>query len=137
MRLTGAVGKMNVDGTVIRHPAQLSTAITTECAGGGAVPACYRRTMTDNDVMISIPCSLYERLGRAADATGTDAVSRFVACLLERCSQAELEAARQQLAGAGNHEVPNDTVDPAGGDGYSEAERDEVEARLASLGYLE
>jgi hypothetical protein len=93
--------------------------------------------MTDNDVMISIPGSLYERLGQAAGATGTDAVSRFVACLLEQCSEAEFETVRQQLAGPGNLQVPNETTDPAGGDGYSQAERDEVEARLASLGYIE
>jgi hypothetical protein len=94
--------------------------------------------MTDNHVMISIPGSLYERLGQAAGATEIDAVSRFVACLLEQCSQAELEAVRQLLAGVGNPQAPDeDMADPAGGDGYSQAERDEVEARLASLGYIE
>ena len=84
--------------------------------------------MTDNDVMISIPGPLYERLGRALGATGTEPVSRFAAHLLEQLSEAELEAGRQRLAA---------TPDPAAGDGYSQAERDEVEARLASLGYIE
>jgi hypothetical protein len=94
--------------------------------------------MTDNHVMISIPGSLYERLGQAAGATGTDAVSRLVACLLEQCSQAELEAFGQRLAAVGNPQAPDEnTADPSGGDGYSQAERDEVEARLASLGYIE
>jgi hypothetical protein len=112
--------------------------ITTVGAGGGTVPACYRRAMTDNDVMISIPGSLCERLGLAAGVTGTDAVSRFVTYLLEQLSEAELEAVRQRLAAAGNPQAQDETAaDPAGGDGYSEAERDEVEARLASLGYIE
>jgi hypothetical protein len=94
--------------------------------------------MTDNDVMISIPGSLYERLGRAGGVAGTDSVSRLVAYLLEQLSEEELEAARQRLAGAGNAQAPSEAAaDPADGDGYSEAERDEVEARLASLGYIE
>jgi hypothetical protein len=87
--------------------------------------------------MISIPGSLYERLARAAGETGTDTVSRLVALLLEQFSQAELETLRQRLAAADSPQAPNETADPASGDGYSEAERDEVEARLASLGYLE
>jgi hypothetical protein len=94
--------------------------------------------MTDNEVMISIPRSLYERLGRAAGVTGAEVVSRFVAQLLEERSEAELEAARQRLAAAGDPQARDEAAaDPAGGDGYNEAERDEVEARLASLGYIE
>lgn len=72
--------------------------------------------MADDDAMIAIPRDLYEQLEWLAGWHG-----RSIRDLV-------LDA----LAGLAASAPP-----PAGADEYSDAERDEVAARLASLGYID
>jgi predicted transcriptional regulator len=72
--------------------------------------------MTGDETTISLPGDLYERLERLAASNG-----RSVRDLV-------LDA----LAGLAASAPPS-----AGEDEYSDAERDEVAARLASLGYID
>jgi hypothetical protein len=93
--------------------------------------------MADDRVSIAIPRPLYERLSRVVGGTGANSVSEFVVHLLEELPPIELEAVQQRLAAVGNEVWDGAAPDPDASEGYSEAERDEVAARLASLGYIE
>ncbi len=72
--------------------------------------------MADDEVMLSIPSDLYERLARVAGARARPVRDLVLDAL------ADLAAAAPPVGEA---------------DDYSDAERDEVAARLASLGYLD
>lgn len=72
--------------------------------------------MADDEAMISIPRDLNERLEWLAGSSG--------------CSVRDLVL--DALAGLAASAPPS-----GGADDYSDAERDEVAARLASLGYID
>jgi hypothetical protein len=72
--------------------------------------------MADDETMISIPADLYERLERLARSNGCSIRELILDALTNLTASVPASAAADE---------------------YSDEERDEVAARLASLGYID